>query len=242
MTRCTPSTCLLALGLLALALPCGAVPAEPDLSGDPGGGIAALDGDIIIDYRIVHSTVALGSATVNRLFPDLHTARCSNYLSDVLAQDIAANVQATLTFPDDPRLAGFSDTWGTLTNMEFLLGPLDDLGDPVLAVQGEFQGYLDAINAAIGGGATMTVSPSQYLGFRNYGLYGGILETTPGGDIIVVMGEGPTEFYEVNAVITVPADAFIIPEPATLGLLAVGGIGLLVRRRRRGHASGRPLR
>jgi hypothetical protein len=89
----------------------------------------------------------------------------------------------------------------------------------------------------------MAVSPAQDLGSTNYALYGGVLQDTPQpGDTTIVTGDAPTAFYELNAVITVPDDAFIIPEPATIALLAVGGIGLLVRRRRRGHASGRRLR
>jgi hypothetical protein len=225
IARCT----LLALGLL-LAVPCGAVPAEPDLSDDPGGGLAALqDDDIIIDHRTVNSTMAIGTAAVNRLFPDLHVALCSNYLSDQVATSIENDAPLFLG-PDDPRMVGFSDTWGTLTNLEYLLGPLDGLGDPVAAVHAEFQGYLDAINIAIGGGATMAVSPDHYWGFLSHALYGGVLEDTSGHTTIVV-GESWTAFYELNATITIPADAFVIPEPATLALVAVGGLALLSRRR-----------
>ena len=230
MKRCTLATCLLALALLALAVPCGAVPAEPDLWGGPGGGITALDDRIIIDHRIVHSTAAFGTATVNRLFPDLHAKKCLNYLSSELADYVVSDLDGGLLDPSDPRLNGFSNTCGTLTNMEFLLGPLDDLGDPVLAVEAIFQDYLDVINTAIGGGATMAISPSQYLGTSATILYGGVLGTTPEGDTVIVTGEGHVAIYEVNAVITVPADAFIIPEPTTVGLLAVGGLALLRRR------------
>ena len=81
--------------LLAFALPCGAVPAGPDLSGDPAGGIGTLqDDDIIIWEHDVYTSVAYGTVAVNRLFPSRDALRSATYVSDELAARVGLPVVA----------------------------------------------------------------------------------------------------------------------------------------------------
>jgi hypothetical protein len=198
----------------------------------PAGGVRAdsiADGnDIIIDHRNIRMDMAYGRLELGGGAPPVYGLFVSYYLGgsvdgsyDSLVDKIQDDYFRANYGPDSPYI-DLLEPYGTLTNLEFLTGDLDYLGDPKQQI---FERFRD-----LGGPDTALDVTTHYPSFN---IFGGELEDGDDETTTVVTGTASIVMYEVNG--WAPG-AEPVPEPATLLLLALGaGLLALVRRPGRGR-------
>lgn len=172
----------------------------------------------------VNTTVGFGTVWINGV-PDHDSLAVGTLLSGELAQLIEADPGL-----GDPRLSQLEETFGTLTNLEFLTAPLTQFGNAGDQIKDDFTAFFDAQNSTVGGTATLTIS-NVFFFQEQYSLLGG-----PLNENTIVVGTADVSFYEVTAHITLPTDSMQpIPEPGTLLLFGTGLAGVLFMRRKNAY-------